>query len=255
MTNTSPKRILMIGGTALLGPHVLRSLTQTAQVFTLTRTGKPITFETALQGNRRDPDTLKRAFDTARPDLIIDMIPFTAQDAEILCAFVPRNIPIIALSSADVYQAYGLLHGTETGPPQPCPIAETGTLRRSLGPEGEAYNKPAVERIFSAHFQNLTTLRMPAIYGWPDTTRVLPYLDTMLSGTEITLTAHRSRFRFSRALHKNCAHAVILASNAAQRGQHTYNVAEPTAFSELEWAQTIASHAGWTGKITITPRR
>ena len=39
---------------------------------------------------------------------------------------------VVALSSGDVYRAYGLLHGTEVGPPQPVPIAEDAPLRQRL---------------------------------------------------------------------------------------------------------------------------
>ncbi len=254
MKNSAPNRILIIGGTALLGPHVIRTLSASSEIHTLTRSGKPITFETAHTGDRRNENDMRRTLETVQPNLIIDMIPFTAQDAHLLCQLASAETPLIALSSIDVYQSYGILHGTETGPPQPCPIPETATLRTKFGPEGAAYDKIAIERIYGEYFKNLTVLRLPALYGWPDTTRVLPYLDQMLEGaSEITLTAHRARFRFCRALHKNAAHAIALAARANQNGQHIYNVAEENAHSELEWAKRIAHHAGWSGQFTITP--
>ena len=33
-----------------------------------------------------------------------------------------------------------------------------------------------------------------------------------------------------------------------------YNVAEERAFSELEWTQEIAKHAGWKGQFVVLPR-
>jgi nucleoside-diphosphate-sugar epimerase len=253
--NPAPaKRILIIGGTALLGPHVIRELSPNTEIHTLTRTGKRLLFETAHKGDRRNRDDLNRAIDAAQPDLILDMIPFTKQDADIFCELAPAHFPVVALSSCDVYQAHGLLHGTEHGPPQPCPLRETAALRTELGPEGLDYDKIAVESSLAGHFTNLTILRMPALYGWPDTTRVLPYLNQMLDGApEIKLTAHRARFKFCRALHKNAAHAVSLAVQAMQTGQHIYNVAEQRAYTEIEWAERIAAHVGWSGKIVITP--
>lgn len=254
MENGAPNRILIIGGTALLGPHVIRALSTSNEIHTLTRSGKSLYFETPHTGDRRTENDLRRTLKTVQPNLIIDMIPFTAQDAQLLCQLASPDTPLIALSSIDVYQSYGLLHGTESGTFQPCPLPETAALRTKLGPEGAAYDKTAIERIYGDHFKNLTLLRMPALYGWPDTTRVLPYLDQMLKGAaEITLTAHRARFRFCRALHKNAAHAIALAARANQNGQHIYNVAEPNAHSEMEWAKRIAHHAGWSGQFTITP--
>jgi hypothetical protein len=41
---------------------------------------------------------------------------------------------VVALSSGDVFRAYGLLRRTESGPCQLVPIAEDASLRRRLFP-------------------------------------------------------------------------------------------------------------------------
>jgi hypothetical protein len=60
-------------------------------------------------------------------------------------------------------------------------------LRRKLGPEGAAYDKTGVERLLLDDFKTAIILRLPAIYGWPDTTRVAHYLEQMRDGETVIL--------------------------------------------------------------------
>lgn len=250
------QRALMIGGTSLIGPHAVRELTQAGvAVWTLTRTGKSYFCETALAGDRTDPAALAAALGAARPDVVIDMIPFTVAEAETLRDAMASHAPaarLVALSSIDVYRASGRLNGTEEAPFQPCPIPEDGALRARPGPRGDAYDKIGVERVYRESVANLTLLRLPPVYGWPDTTRVAGYLDRMLDGeATIKIAQDVSEFRFSRCLHKNAAFAVTLAASPAG-GQRVYNVAEPFALTEIEWAERIARCCGWRGRVAVT---
>ena len=47
--------------------------------------------------------------------------------------------------------------------------------------------------------------------------------------------------------------AIALAVCDPAAAGRTYNVAEPQAFSELEWARRIADCVGWTGEIVELP--
>lgn len=249
----------MIGGTSLVGPHVIRELSADPanQIWTLTRSGRSYFCENSLVGDRDDITALSAALLAAQPDVIVDMIPFTSTNAETLvsaCVNTDTHTKLVAVSSIDVYAAYGRINQTETAPFQPSPISEDMALRRNLGPEGAAYDKIAVEHIFHRGFENVTILRMPAIYGWPDTTRVKHYLEQILGGaTVISLPQNKASFRFSRCLHKNAAFAVALAVGASPNGQRIYNVAEEVALSELEWVQRIGQCCGWAGRIEVTP--
>lgn len=249
----------MIGGTSLVGPHVIRELLSAVDtsVWTLTRTGSPYFCETSLSGDRDDFSVVKDAIAAAQPNVIIDMIPFTARNADTLAAAV-RSIGVkprlVAVSSIDVYRAFGRLNKTEDAPFQSCPISESMELRIKLGPQGTAYDKISVEQIYADAFEDATILRLPATYGWPDTTRVEQYLDQMLDGAAtINIPDNLASFRFSRCLHKNAAFAIALAAHARHTGYRVYNVAEAKVFSELEWAGKIAACCGWRGEITVTP--
>lgn len=251
-------RVLVIGGTGLVGPHVVRELlsVSTIEVSTFTRTGKARLCEISFKGDRDDLSALRDVLSQVRPDVVIDMIPFTAKSAETLVSALNAaglKCRMVAISSIDVYRAYGRMHRTETAPYQTCPISENMALRQELGLEGLRYDKLNVERILFDAFDDICVLRLPATYGWPDTTRVARYLDQMMDGAEvITLPADVAEFRFSRCFHKNAAFAIKLAVLSQPRGAHVYNVAEPKAFSELEWAEKIAACCGWRGVIDLT---
>lgn len=247
-------RILVIGGTALTGPHVIRELVA-HDLFVMSRTGRQILCETALRGDHEDSGSLRDAIKAARPDLVIDMVPFTRRAAEAFVSVADLDMPVVALSSIDVYAAYGRLWGTEPGPVQPTPLVEDAALRTKIGHDGPGYDKTGIEAIYRAAFPNLTILRMPVIYGWPDVSRLSPYLDQMLDGArDITIASDRMTFRCARALHINAAHAVVLAALAATDGQHIYNVAEEKTLTELEWAQRLADLCGWRGKFVAGPQ-
>lgn len=124
-------------------------------------------------------------------------------------------------------------------------------LRAKMGVEGEAYDKLNVDRIYKEAFPNLTILRLPALYGWPDTTRIENYLEPMLAGnSEIRMSKERAGWKFSRCLHKNAAFAISQCVLAGE-GHYIYNVAEEPVYTDLEWCRKIAALCGWRGEILI----
>lgn len=248
-------RVLIIGGTALIGPHLIRELSEHGvnDVHTLTRSGKSYYCETSHTVDRRNRGSLQNAIGEIQPDVLVDMIPFTADDANILVACLNElrlQIPVIAISSIDVYAAYANLHQTEILPLQRCPLTEKMALRTKLGPEGWQYDKLSVESIYNTNFEDIYILRLPAIYGWPDCTRVSNYLEQMLDGERvIELDQYLSEWKFSRCFHKNAAHGIALSVISNNSGQHTYNVADKETYSEYQWIQKIADSCGWKGAI------
>ncbi len=245
-------KILIIGGTSLIGPHLIKELlNNNYSVATFTRSGKNFLTENSFQGNRNNSNDLSSAISKFKPKIIVDMIPFTRLQAMILADLIKdKNIPLIALSSIDVYSAYAKLHQTEEVNYQKCPIIETDTLRKKLGPEGEKYDKLAVENIYSSRIDNITIIRLPAIYGSPDSTRIDDYLIPMLQKqNEIEIPSHKKNWKFSRALHKNCAFGVFLTIKHHKTGQHIYNISEEIDYTETEWISKIAKVCGWKGKI------
>lgn len=250
-------------GTGLIGPYAIQELFEAfsgARIGTVTRRGRNYLAERAFKLDRNDLAAFERAFEEAAPDLLIDMVPFTATDAQNTATLIRRrrpDLPVIAISSIDVYSAYARLHRTEDVPYQECPISEEMALRTRLGPgsEGERYDKLNVERIYREVLENVTILRLPAVYGWPDRRRIDPYMKPMLAGeSAIEIARSWADWRFSRCLHRNAAHAIRRLAEAGQSGQHVYNLAEEQAHSERQWCEMIAECCGWRGDIRIVDR-
>src|SRR5260370_39188668 len=69
------------------------------------------------------------------PEVVSDMIPFIEQDArEVMSAFRGVARRVVAISSQDVYQAFGRVNGKESGPVDAVPITEDSPLRENLYP-------------------------------------------------------------------------------------------------------------------------
>ena len=238
-----------------MGPHLIRELFENGvfDVHTMTRTGQTVLCEQAHIADRRNKGALLNLLLEVKPDVIVDMIPFTQEDATLLTTALTTlgiEIPVIALSSIDVYAAYANLHRTESIALQPHPITEDLPQRTQLGPEGKVYDKLSIESTYTEQLESVCILRLPAIYGWPDTTRVSQYLDRMLDGdTEIVIHPDESDWLFSRSFHKNVAYAIFLAVQANLPGVNIFNVAEKEAFTTRQWIQKIASVCGWQGQI------
>src|SRR5439155_8505957 len=164
----------------------------------------------------------------ARPDVALDMFPMTEADAR-ATAGVLRGVVgrLVAISSQDVYRAYGLFRGTETGPPEPVPLTEDAPVRQRLFPYRQDPRRPAddpeswmddydkilVERaILSDRDLPGTILRLPAVYGPGDGHRTFPYVKRMVDGRSAILLGERlARWRWTRGYVEDVAHALVLA--------------------------------------------
>lgn len=250
-------KVLVIGGTSLVGPCLLQELLQMGcDVATVTRRGEAYFCEETYKGDRLDRDFLKNVLSSFRPDCVVDMIALKQDHVLVLLSIFDelKLAPhLIVISSIDVYAAYGKLHKTELVEYQSCPLTEVSPLRSGLGVEGCSYDKLNIEKICLSHYNYLTVLRLPAIYGWPETTRIDSYLDAMLKGVaEIEISEKHAQWRFSRCLHRNAAYAISLCVSQPVLGCYVYNVAEPEAFSHLDWSKKIAAAIGWKGRFKLT---
>jgi nucleoside-diphosphate-sugar epimerase len=280
-------KVLIIGGTGFVGPHVaerLRALGCGVTVFHRGRTEadldpaiRHLHCPAGTMGDRAYFADFVRDFTDCAPDVVLDMIPVTEEDARtVIRTFRGIARRVVALSSQDVYRAYGVLSGTESpglesprpeSPGlEPVPIPETGTLRTKLFPyrlpEARAdddprrwmddYEKILVERAYLSE-PDLpgTVLRLPMVYGPRDRQhRMHEYLRRMADGrTAILLEENLARWRWTRGYTENVAVAIVLAVIHAEAAGRIYNVGEPDALTMTEWVQEIARAAGWQGEV------
>lgn len=254
-------KVFIVGGTGFTGPAVVEQLIQRGHDVTVFHRGQHRDERTAgaqvMPGDRKDSTQLAAAVRRVQPDVAVDMIPFTAADAtgfmDACRGIVPR---VVALSSIDVYLAFGRIKLTEPGSVQPTPLTERAALRETDRPGGPECDKIAVERIVMGD-PDLpgTILRLPAIHGRGDRYRRFRcYLKPMDDGRRtILLGETMAGWKFSRGYVDNVAYAVVLAAEQEQAAGEIYNVAEPAALTEHELVEAIGVAANWPGRVTVLP--
>jgi nucleoside-diphosphate-sugar epimerase len=263
-------RILVIGGTGFIGPHLVRQLFEMGHsmaVFHRGSTAADLPAEQIL-GERRDLALIR-----PKADVVIDLILSSGAQAQSLMETL-RGIAgrVVAASSMDVYRACGVLHGSEEGPLEPVPLTEDSPLRTKLqtyppahvkmlqklfGWLDDEYDKIPVGRAIMGDPELPgTVLRLPMIYGPGDRLcRFHPVLKRIDDGRrKILFEEGWAAWRSPRGYVENVAAALALAAVSEQAAGRVYNVAETPAFSELDWARKIAAATGWDGEFVTLPK-
>jgi nucleoside-diphosphate-sugar epimerase len=261
-------RVLVIGGTNFIGPQVVTALHRQGHEVTVYHRGL---HEPELPSTVRHIHSPRASIpvlhfpsslsDTA-PDVVLHMFPVGEDDARAAAArFVGVARRMVALSSGDVYRAYGRLLGTEPGPPDPIPIDENAPLREILFPyrqwaAGPAdwtyhYEKILAERALLASRLPATVLRLPAVYGPGDPFRRLrPFIKRMDDRrTAIVLEETQARWRWSHGYVENVAQAITLAVADERAAGQVYNIGEAKVPTMAERVREIGQVAGWNGTV------
>lgn len=261
-------RVLVIAGTGYVGGRVVERLVAAGHEVTVVHRGEHeapdpgdthhIHCDRAHLAGRTDE---LRAL---RPDVVLEMRAMNPRDAEHTMAVVRAvGARVVVISSADVYRAYGRMHGSEPGPPEPVPVAEDAPLRERLYPyRGERdgafddYDKIPVERAFAADPRvACTVLRLPAVYGERDRQhRLRADLARMDAGRPAVLIPERARtWRWSWSYVGDVADAIALAVTDTRAAGRVYNLAQQQALTREAWVRAVGEAAGWHGEIVGIP--
>jgi len=268
-------RVLVLGGTRFIGPPVVTQLHEAGHDVTRFHRGRThahgLPAVPHVSGDRAHRRDFRATFAPLAPDVVLDMAPATEADARTVMDTVGGIAGrVVAISSGDVYRAFGVLMEEETGPPDPVPLTEEAPLRRHLYPHRgaayrpnddaqrwkEEYDKILVERVVMGDPPVPGTIvRLPFVYGPRDHQhRLFPYLSQMDAGqATITLDARLAGWRASRGHVENIAAAIVLAVTDARAQGRIDNVAESDARSEAEWVEAIGQAAGWGGTVGALP--
>ena len=262
-------RIVIIGGTGFIGPWVVRHLVgdgHVVAVFHRGHTAADLPLAVAqIKGDRQQLSAFAAEFTRFAPDVVLDMFPYTEQDAMLVMRTF-RGVcgRVVAVSSMDVYSAYGRFCRLDDGPPELQPFAESAPLRSVLypyrasaqQPSDLAYNyeKILVEQaVMSVAKLPGTVLRLSQVYGPGDPQhRFFEFLKRMNDNRPVILLEEgRAQWRWTRGYVENIAAAIALAATDDRAAGHIYNVGEREAFPELEWLERIGRMASWTGSIKL----
>jgi nucleoside-diphosphate-sugar epimerase len=267
-------RVLIIGGTSFIGPHVVRSLASGGHEVIIFHRGE---HEAELPSNVRHIHSAAAEFPvlsfpkelvSCKPDVVLHMVAMGEQDAEALVrAFTGVAQRLVVLSSGDVYGAYGVLNGSESGTAQSELLREDSLLRKNFYPYRKIAKSPAdwlyhydkilMERVVMNNSElPATVLRLPAVYGPGDTNhRLFSHLKRMDDDRlAILLDENQAHWRWSHGYVENIASAIALAVTDDRASGRIYNVGEKSVPTTVERARSLAKLTGWMGKIVALPR-
>ncbi|MUL37231.1 NAD-dependent epimerase/dehydratase family protein [Gloeocapsopsis dulcis] len=263
-------KILVIGGTNFIGPSVVHRLHAIGHEVTIFHRGKtlaelPLGVK-EIKGDRAQLPEMKSELQCLSPDVVLDMILYTEQDAlTTMKTFKGIAQRVVAISSIDVYRAYNVLLGKESGI-VPVPLTEDSPLRQQLYPfenmPQRALNAPAdydkilVEQVVMSDVELPgTVIRLPMVYGPKDPLhRLFPYLKRMDENRlAILLPENFAQWRGCYGYVENVAQAIALALISPQATGRIYHVAD-LQFSEAERLSHVGKAAGWQGKIISVPK-
>lgn len=266
-------KILIIGGTRFIGPPVVKKLHAQGHKIVLFHRGKsradlPEDIPHIL-GDRSSLADFRNEFFNFEPDVVLDMVPITEKHAQTVIE-VFRGIAehVVAISSQDVYRAYGLLLGIEEGDIEPTPMNEDSPLRSKFFPYRQDeprpvddprkilddYDKILVERIIMDSVELAgTVLRLPMVYGPFDYQhRLYAYVKRMADKRPaIIMEKEMADWRTSVGYVENVADAIVLAITDFRSRNRIYNVAEPESLKQFEWVKRIGKIFGWQGKVVV----
>lgn len=225
--------ILMIGGTRFIGPYVVRRLVAEGHAVTVYHRGETEAELPAQVRHIHDPaaamPVLSFPADVLEMpvDVVVHMTPMSERDARAAVdAFRGRAARLVAVSSGDVYRAYGRFTGLEPGPIEEGPLTESSPLRAVFYPYRAqakspddwvySYEKILVEQaVLGEPELPGVVLRLPKVYG-PGDNAVLA-----------TMYAFRDHpgWRWTHGYVENVAEGIVLAAcHPAAAG--VYNVGE-----------------------------
>ncbi len=269
-------RILIIGGTNFMGPFVVRRLNEMGYEITLFHRGQTTSADLPVEvreitGDRHYLSDFREEFQRLAPDVVLDMMAMTEQDAQDdMSVFKGIARRVLAISSQDVYRAFGRVNRKEDGPPDALPITEDSPLRHNLYPYRseplraqddpgkwlDNYDKILVERVILGDPDlSGTILRLPAVYGPGDYRhRLFEYVKRMDDQRPAILFEERlAKWRWTHGYVENVAAAIALAVSDERASGRIYNVGEQETLSMAERVSRIGQEIDWQGKVVIVP--
>src|SRR5689334_16105600 len=164
----SAMKMLLIGGTGFIGPHVVRQLQANGHEVTIFHRGNHPAPDSVgeIIGDRNHLRDFRETFAREKFDAVIDFVLSSERQAKDLMQTL-RGITqrVVALSSMDVYRAWGVFYRLEPGGLQPMPVNEDSALRTAAPypPEvvkraqqmvtwlDDEYDKVPAERVVLSH--------------------------------------------------------------------------------------------------------
>ena len=243
-------RVAVIGGTGFIGRAIVAELESAGHAVLVLHRGRRESETSASSEHahidRHDVSGLVAAFDRFGVDALVDGIALTARDADDVLTAVPGALRMLALSSMDVYRAFGALHaGTES---DPLPIDETSPVRpdrypyRGKVPGMDEYEKLEVEERFL--WRGATVIRLPMVYGEHDPQRREEPILRRLRAGRTRIPIGPANWLWTRGYVGELARGVRLALESEAAAGEIFNLGERRGSTIRAWYEQILEAAG-----------
>jgi nucleoside-diphosphate-sugar epimerase len=240
------KRVLVVGGSGLVGEPIVRRLVETgAEVDIATRGNVPIapdlaTEVSAAKVDRNVPGALEDVVGSG-VDALVDVIPYRDADALQLLRLEGKVGTVIAVSSAAVYadsDGRGLLEADSSERPVPIPESHP-----TIPSDDQSYSgrKAAIEELLLGQTAiPVTILRPGAIYGERDlASREWYFVKRVFDRRDKVVLAYDGASRFHHMAAENVAELVRLALE--KPGTRVLNSGDEEARTVRQISETVAA--------------
>jgi len=258
-------RVMVLGGTRFIGAAIVEDLAAHGHELLIVHRGEhepadlpPVSQADHLHADRRDLAHLRGPIDEFDPEAVIDNCAYSAADAETALAAIGGDVRLLAVSSMDVYRAFGaVLAGTET---DPLPVDETSPVRSRRfpyrarphpSPDAETYEKLDVEAAYLA--REATICRLPMVYGERDhQRREEPILRRLRAGRD-RIPAGSGTWLWTRGYVRDVAAGIRLALESDAAVAEILNLGEARTWSMGLWARHVVEAAASTAELVRVP--
>jgi nucleoside-diphosphate-sugar epimerase len=261
-------RLLVIGGTRFIGQRIVREALRRGDEVTVVHRGvtEPPAEPGAaaagqraaaahLHADRADFAGIAAEVRALRPAAVIDMAAMTHADAAAVLPHLP-DVPLICVSSMDVYRAYELVLADEGG--VRVPITEDSEVRRrryplrDYGDRYADYDKLDVEPGYLA--RGGVVLRLGAIYGEHDPQRREEFILRRVRAGRRRLPVGAGTWLWTRGYVGDVASAVLaVLDNPTVTAGEIFNVGDRTTATMRDYARAILAAAGHDAELVTVP--
>jgi nucleoside-diphosphate-sugar epimerase len=253
-------RVLILGGTRFIGARIVTELVANGHEVTLVHRGEHELADAPpevvhIHSDRAAFAGIAERARAPRPDAVIDTNAMTRAHADAVIPHLP-DVPLVLLSSMDVYRAYELLLDDEGG--EPVPLTEEAEVRRvryplrGRFPGYDDYDKLDVEPLYLG--RGGTVLRLGAVYGEGDPQRREEFILRRVRAGRERIPVGPGTFLWTRGYVGDVASAVlaVLGSPGAAAGQ-VFNIGDPATWTIRDYALHILAAAGHRAELVTVP--
>lgn len=254
-------RILVFGGTAFIGRAAARKLARRRHQVALCHRGRTeppeLADATHFHVDRADAVSLREAIARFAPDVVLDTYALTGEDVQHVLPVIPAGVPVVVLSSQDVYAAFdGFLSGTVVAP---VPLREGDELRsrrylyQDDAPPGVPANYEKIDVETAWRERGATIIRLPMVYGPRDPQCREGFVLRRIAAGRTRMPIGAATLLWSRAHVEDVAEAIAASVEEATTDGEILNIAEPSTPSMELWIRQIARAAGVEMELVPVP--